>query len=105
MGDLAKPLQTSLAEIDKFLGTMYIANYKSKVHTQNINNKDVTVDQLKIQMLTTMLPFKLTNVELKASNVHGRGVFTTRDIHEGDLLTFYPGDICEFNPNGDRAIG
>ena len=96
--------QHSLAEIDKFLGAMYTANYKSTLHTKKINDQDVSVDQLKIQMLTTtILPFKLNKVEIKDSRVHGRGVFATKVIYEGDLVTFYPGDICEFLPNGDRA--
>ena len=45
------------------------------------------------------LPSKLFPVALGKSSVHGQGVFATRDIDAGELLTLYPADafvlVCE----------
>lgn len=66
---------------------------------------EVTVDNLKKfyesylkkfsieNILIIRFPIKLNNVELKNSNIHGRGVFATKHIKSGEVITLYPGDL------------
>lgn len=44
------------------------------------------------------LPFECP-VRIGDSRVHGRGVFATRDIKEGDIVTFYPCDLFASRTN------
>lgn len=37
------------------------------------------------------------------SVVHGRGLFSTRDLAKGELISFYPGDALIYFPEGDRS--
>ena len=46
---------------------------------------------------------KLDRCEARASTKHGRGLFATRDIEEGELCTLYPGDALLLWPDADPA--
>jgi hypothetical protein len=93
-------------EVESFLYDMYIKHYKSKLKYQKcgLNNKKYVVDYLKMENLSDNLPFELNKVEVKKSTIHGVGVFAKKNIFCGELITFYPGDIVEYNPNEDRHI-
>ena len=39
------------------------------------------------------LPIKVNSVECKPSRTHGKGVFATRNIRRGEVITFYPADV------------
>jgi SET domain-containing protein len=39
---------------------------------------------------------------LKKSEIHGLGIFARHPIKKDEIITFYPGDIIEYMPNGDR---
>lgn len=61
-------------------------------------------DALRLLCLSEMVPYELACAEVRPSRVHGRGVFATRAIAPGDFITFYPGDVAGYAPNGDRAV-
>ena len=102
----------TLKEIEDFMYTLYlnngsnfkfnINNVKNNFHKNTIKKQQKNMDHYKVKSLTDRLPFELNNVILKQSNIHGRGVFTNKNINKGDLITFYPGDILEYYPNKDR---
>jgi SET domain-containing protein len=96
----------NVMEIESFLYDMYNHNYKSKLKVSkcDLNNKKYYIDYSKMENLSNNLPFELNKVELKKSNTHGIGVFAKQNILCGELITFYPGDIVEYNPNEDRHI-
>jgi SET domain-containing protein len=93
-------------EVESFLYDMYIKHYKSKLKYQKcgLNNKKYVIDYLKMEYLSSNFEFNLNKVEVKESNIHGVGVFAKQNILSGELITFYPGDIVEYNPNEDRHI-
>lgn len=56
---------------------------------------DFTIDGAKILLLSTIAAFSFQRVELWESHIHGRGVFAKVGIKNGDLATFYPGDVSD----------
>ena len=47
-------------------------------------------------------------METRPSPIHGKGLFVTRDVKPGELLTLYPPDILTFrrtSPNSDGSYG
>lgn len=66
------------------------------------DGKKYSLDILKTQCLTDIKPFNLNNVVLKKSEIHGLGLFARHPIKKDEIITFYPGDIIEYMPNGDR---
>lgn len=51
-------------------------------------------------LLNCRPPFVLNRVQVQGSSIHGRGVFATRRIREGELVTLYPGDYLRYFPRG-----
>ena len=49
-------------------------------------------------------PASLFPVECRQSPVHGRGVFTTRDVQIGELLTLYPPDGFSMNVGNNSLV-
>lgn len=49
-------------------------------------------------------PKDMFPVELRRSDVHGRGIFATRDVRAGDLLTLYPTDAQVSYRSGGEGI-
>lgn len=80
---------------------VFIENFLSQTYEKNkkpvLKNK---LDNIKIDTMKMILSFELSNLEILKSGVHGNGVFTTKPIKKGELLTFYPGDIVRYYPNG-----
>ena len=69
------------------------------------DGKECELDILKINMLAMIIPLPLENVNviLKPSPIHGRGIFANKHIESGALITFYPGDIVKYFPDGSRS--
>ena len=67
-----------------------------------IHDKEYFLNNTKLKQLSSIVPFGLNKVQVKPSNIHGNGVFATKDIKIGELITFYPGNIVECYPNKDR---
>ena len=57
------------------------------------------VQQRLFRMRVSDLP--LNRCEVRPSEVHGRGIFATRDIAAGELVTLFPGDAMLTWPDGD----
>lgn len=53
--------------------------------------KDVLSDPLKMmKMCSNEMPFGNNLTEVKPSSTHGNGVFATKDIKAGEIITMYP---------------
>ncbi len=93
-------------DVEDFMYNQYISSYKSKLQITKcpLNNEKYTCDKRKLIMLSTQLEFELDLVEIKPSKIHGNGVFAKKNIKKDELITFYPGDIINYQPNGDRHI-
>ena len=46
---------------------------------------------------------RLNRCRVASSNIHGNGLFATRGIEEGELITFYPGDAVILWLGGQRT--
>ena len=87
---------TTLLEVESYMIDMYLTNCKN----ENNNNKNKYI----INSLSLNLPFQLDKIVLKKSNIHGFGCFAKTKIMKGELITFFPADIIEFKPDGDKII-
>lgn len=56
-------------------------------------------------MVTRVKDFsrRIDRCEVRLSKLHGDGLFATRDIEEGELITFFPSDALLVWEGGDRA--
>jgi SET domain-containing protein len=105
--NLDKPTD-KLSKIEFLMSSMY-SLMKIREHNiceVSVHGKTYNIDQGKLIVLTTRLPaesMELNKVTLGSSKVHGKGVFATQRIHNDELITFYPADIVEYIPNGDRG--
>jgi len=55
------------------------------------NDKEQIATIMNIFRRNTLFPFKLEKkVEIRESQVHGKGLFALRHISRGEILTFYP---------------
>jgi hypothetical protein len=97
------PSDKGLMGIELFLSDTHRKNCKPKIYwIDGPENKKFIVDGLKIDFLTTIMPFKLDKVEVKPSSIAGNGLFAKKKILKDELITFYPGDIIEYTPKADR---
>jgi hypothetical protein len=55
--------------------------------------------------LSLRFTLNLKKCEIKNSNIHDRGVFSTKNIKKGELITMYPGDIIMPYPDGRGKKG
>lgn len=68
--------------------------------------KNVPSNELQIikeKIMTRKLPFNIDKVCIKQSKIHGNGLFAKVNIKEGDIITFYPGDILQYYPDKNRS--
>ena len=93
-------------EVENTIYDAYKLNYKSKLVSSRcpLDNKKYICDKLKLVYLTENIFVELDLVEIKKSSIHGNGLFAKTDIKINDLITFYPGDIVKYYPNGDGHI-
>ena len=93
--------------IDKFYIDYFNTFYKYQQVCIHNNTGCTGLDFAKCAVLEHRNDFKIDNVELKQSNIPGagRGVFATKNIKVGDLITFYPADyICYKYKTGEYII-
>lgn len=95
---------STLNNIEDFLNTDYLKNYKNQLSKKTLNNNEYVIDKCKLEYLSAILSFEFDKVELKKSLIHGLGVFAKQNINKGELITFYPGDFVEYTPNEDRHL-
>eukprot|EP00747_Dinoflagellata_sp_TGD_P044657 gnl/TRDRNA2_/TRDRNA2_143398_c0_seq1.p1 gnl/TRDRNA2_/TRDRNA2_143398_c0~~gnl/TRDRNA2_/TRDRNA2_143398_c0_seq1.p1 ORF type:complete len:220 (-),score=17.47 gnl/TRDRNA2_/TRDRNA2_143398_c0_seq1:107-766(-) len=88
---------SSFDQLEQFMDTSYEGN-KHEIIKPDIPPEldDPSFDFKKMMLLTQILPFGLNQVYLKASQVHGQGVFASRNISAGEVVTFYPADIVVY---------
>lgn len=61
--------------------------------TQDIQEKGLNKFEVMLAVLLEKPTYSMVApVELKDSSIHGKGVFATRDINIGEIVTFYPCD-------------
>ena len=87
---------TTLNEVESYMIDMYLSNCKEETE----NNKKKYI----INSLSLNLPFQLDKIDLKKSNIHGFGCFAKTKIFKGELITFFPADVIEYKPDGDKII-
>lgn len=95
----------SIQEFGDYLSGMYskLGKTHKPVIVYRSDHEKFHVDKLKLYILNITcfsLPTPI-NVVLKGSPIHGRGVFAHRDMSAGTIITFYPGDIVQFFPDGN----
>jgi SET domain-containing protein len=56
----------------------------------------------KEDLLKMKLGLNLNKVHVKESKIHGNGLFASKDIKSGEIITFYPGDILVYYPDKNR---
>ena len=92
--------QNELELCEKILYNIYKNNSKRKLC--EVDNKTYDVEIAKINCLRLIsCGIELNKVEVKQSIIHGKGVFAKVDISIDELITFYPGDIVDYYPNGE----
>ena len=80
-------------------------SYKKEIIMHNIDSKPHEVDKGKIKCLRST-SCVINKVEIKQSEIHGKGVFAKKNIKIGELITFYPGDTVEYYWNGmNKELG
>ena len=61
----------TINEIENFLYTDYLKNYKNKLTKCFMNNNEYVVDKLELEYLSEIFSFELDKVELRKSLIHG----------------------------------
>jgi hypothetical protein len=87
----------SLDHFIDFLHEKYIqleSLVKQRVGDENYN-------QCVMGLLATQYEHNyLNSIKVKKSKIHGNGVFATKDIQEGEVITYYPADIILYFKDG-----
>ncbi len=105
-------IRKDVEEFQMLLLNVYedISKAKNNVFDSKSDN-GLEVDKAQLCSLTcqianvsNFLPFS-TLIELRASAIHGVGVFATCNIPKFCMVTFYPGDIAECTPKQRSNIG
>lgn len=95
---------SELATFTKMAESTYkhASSCRKPFKTDRPDGKKAYLDTVKIDTLSfIMQDDNIDNVEVKSSPVHGKGVFATKNIKEGDLITLYPGDIVAYIPDAN----
>lgn len=92
---------TNFNDINDWFRRYYNSNWK-KITETDCKGRKIHVDRCLLDLLSHIGEFEeLNHVAIGESKVHGKGVFATKDIHEGDIITLYPGDIVLYMMNFD----
>lgn len=75
----------------------------SKMMPSKLSPHMSILDIAKVRVLQRHPAFDLKATEVKASTIHGRGLFAIQDFKKGDIVTFYPAHIIELTPHGNRS--
>ena len=60
--------------------------------------------EVKLECLGHRHNFNLNKATVGPSQIHGTGVFATKDIEVGEIITMYPPHLCKFIVNNDRHV-
>jgi len=60
------------------------------------------VELKKEELLKMKLGLDINKVYIKASNIHGNGLFANVNIKKGDIITLYPCDVLAYYPEEKR---
>ena len=71
----------------------------SRIHKKDTN--EIIKDAL-IYMTDNPYPLKYNNIEIRKSEIHGNGVFATKDIEKNTIVTFYPAHCIKYNDEKDN---
>ncbi len=95
-----------IEKVEDFIHSVYLQNYES--HKEEIKcpldeKNSYIVDGAKLQSLNVIVDFELDKCYIGKSEIKtaGDGLFAKNDILKGEIITFYPGDIASYVPNGD----
>lgn len=92
-------LEENVLKYEDMVLRCYIMGYKHLLQNldDNSGNKHI-IDNCKIKILSGDIFVPVLNKAfVKESNIHGLGVFAKCDIEKGELVTFYPGDIVQYD--------
>jgi len=90
----------SVIDIQKGLNYIYQRLGGLDVEDNTIPENKESVDTIRLNLLGEMFNYSIDAVELKKSNIHGRGVFASRNILIHEVITFYPADIARYHVDG-----
>ncbi len=94
-------------EIEEYIHNAYLQNYEALTEELKCppDGESYTVDGAKLQCLNTILEFNLDECYIGKSALEksGDGLFAKNDLVEGQIITFYPGDVASCVPNGDAS--
>lgn len=80
-------------------------NIQEYIHMISTNHSKLGTNEEKnlyqVRLLNNKVPLQMNNVKIDKSGIHGLGVFSIREIHKGDLVTLYPGDIVTLFKDGN----
>lgn len=71
--------------------------------TKEIDGKMIRIDKLKVLLLCAR--YRMPNIGkayVDNSRIHGKGVFASVDIKQGELITFYPADVVLFKMQNEE---
>ena len=96
----------SLDEVENYINSVYLENceaYKEEIKCPG-DGQTYLVDGSKLQCLNVILELDLDKCYLGKSKIKAgeNGVFAKKDLLQGEIVTFYPGDIASFVPNEDK---
>ena len=96
----------SLDEVETYIHSVYLENYESYKEEIKcpVDGQTYLVDGAKLQCLNVIFKFDLDKCYIEKSKIEsaGNGLFAKKDISQGEIITFYPGDIASFLPNEDQ---
>ena len=98
-------MTNTLDEVEKYINSVYLDNYESyKDEVKCPDGKTYIVDGSKLQSLNGILKFDLDKGYIGKSKIKSaeNGLFAKKDILQGEMVTFYPGDIASYVPNEDK---
>ena len=98
-------MTNTLDEVEKYINSVYLDNYESyKDEIKCPDGKTYIIDGSKLQSLNGILKFDLDKGYIGKSKIKSaeNGLFAKKDILQGEMVTFYPGDIASYVPNEDK---
>ena len=97
---------SGLTKAREYLSKVYHQHYKPYLEEiKSPDGKTYVVDGAKLQSLNVILKFDLDKCYIGKSNLEkaGNGLFAKKDLLKGEIITFYPGDVASYVPNGDMV--
>ena len=100
-------MSSPLKEVEEYIHNAYLQNYEALTEELkwSPDGEPYTVDGSKLQCLNAILEFNLDECYIGKSALEkaGNGLFAKNDLLEGQVITFYPGDVSSYIPNNDAS--